>query len=434
MRRRLNCTTLAAGILAASVAVDAARAEEADVFWQALTQGKADVSLRYRFENVEDATPNRLDAHASTLRSALGYSSGLLFGFGLYGQLEDVTVIGNKRVYNDGTNGVTTRALVADPQGTEVNQANIRYEGIPKTLLRYGRQDLQHREAPMHRFLGNILWRQNWVSYDAFRATNESVDQLKLDYAYIWNVNRHLGERNTAADGSDYNVHGHAINGRYGGLSFMNIEGYGYLLDFRTTTSEALSTDTVGLRLDGAPKVGETMKLLYTTEFANQRDAGENPNRIDANYYLLELGAAQSHEGWYGGWSAKLGYEVLESAAGVIAFQTPLATSHPFQGWADRFVSTPRDGVKDAYVTLGATLFGAKLTLTYHQFTSDNLGYDFGTEFDAMLEKTFVKKYAVGLKYADYQADRNSTNLARNTTTGQVYDLRKAWAYAQVRF
>jgi hypothetical protein len=61
---------------------------------EALKGGKVDLYLRYRFEFVEDGqpritgTPPMLtiiplqDAHASTLRTALGYSSGLFYDFG----------------------------------------------------------------------------------------------------------------------------------------------------------------------------------------------------------------------------------------------------------------------------------------------------------------------------------------------------------------
>src|SRR3546814_12023345 len=45
-------------------------------------------------------------------------------------------------------------------------------------------------------------------------------------------------------------------------------------------------------------------------------------------------------------------YEVLGSDAGVFAFQTPLATLHKFQGWADLFLTTPSAGVRDLNFTL----------------------------------------------------------------------------------
>src|SRR3546814_1461069 len=45
-------------------------------------------------------------------------------------------------------------------------------------------------------------------------------------------------------------------------------------------------------------------------------------------------------------------YEVLGSDAGVFAFQTPLATLHKFQGWADLFLTTHSAGVRDLNFTL----------------------------------------------------------------------------------
>ena len=50
----------------------------ADDLWRALSGGKPDLYLRYRFENVDDGqTPKLSDAYANTLRSALGYCTGL---------------------------------------------------------------------------------------------------------------------------------------------------------------------------------------------------------------------------------------------------------------------------------------------------------------------------------------------------------------------
>ena len=43
------------------------------------------------------------------------------------------------------------------------------------------------------------------------------------------------------------------------------------------------------------------------------------------------------------------GYEVLGADNGV-GFATPLATGHKFQGWADKFLTTPGDGIEDVYI------------------------------------------------------------------------------------
>ena len=140
-----------------------------DDLLEALKGGKVDLYLRYRFEFVEDGQPRIMpgarpmltsiplqDAHASTLRTALGYSTGLFYDFGAYVQLEDVRVIGDDAYNNGGENGVADHAVVVDPEGTEVNQANLRYAGLPYTTLKLGRQEIEHRQAPLHLSLIHI--------------------------------------------------------------------------------------------------------------------------------------------------------------------------------------------------------------------------------------------------------------------------------------
>ena len=119
-----------------------------DPFREFLTGGKVSLYLRYRFENVDDAqnTPAPFpvrDANANTLRSALGYTTGLLYHFGATFQVEDVRVIGREMFNDGGGNGITNRAVVVDPEGAEIQQANVRFEGIPKTVLRFGRQEIE---------------------------------------------------------------------------------------------------------------------------------------------------------------------------------------------------------------------------------------------------------------------------------------------------
>ena len=65
-----------------------------------------------------------------------------------------------------------------------------------------------------------------------------------------------------------------------------------------------------------------------------QSEAGDSELDYDANYYLAELGAG------YKGVTGTLGYEVLAADDGV-GFQTPYATLHKFQGWADQFLAKP---------------------------------------------------------------------------------------------
>ena len=42
------------------------------------------------------------------------------------------------------------------------------------------------------------------------------------------------------------------------------------------------------------------------------------------------------------------GYELLGSDGVTVAFSTPLATLHAFEGWADKFLATPAAGITDS--------------------------------------------------------------------------------------
>ncbi|MGH8542291.1 MAG: alginate export family protein [Gammaproteobacteria bacterium] len=426
----------------------------------ALKGGKVDLYLRYRFEFVDDDQPRIIagtpptlsaiplqDAKASTLRTALGYSSGLFYDFGFYVQLEDVRVIGDDAYNNGGENGVIDHAAVVDPEGTEVNQANLRYAGLPYTTLKLGRQEIEHRQAPLHRYIGNILWRQNWQSFDGFRALNEYLPATVIDYAYVWNTNRIFGEDNEIPDRSDFRMDSHFINLQYTGFHYGKFEPYAYLLDFESLASEGFSTATYGLRFQGGYDIiTYPVKILYTGEYAHQTDYAENPADIDADYYLGELGGTYTFvDKPIEFITVKGSYEVLEGdgpepvsgcCGGRVAraFQTPLGTNHAFQGWADRFLITPADGIEDLFVTLQMKVWGANFIAMWHDFSANDEDYDYGTEWDLLLERPIGNNFLVGIKYSYYDASGDALNQARNSISGQAFDLEKAWAYVQFKF
>ena len=344
-QRRKKRTPLAALALLALAASSAAEENLA----AALKGGTPDLFLRYRFERVEDGVPKLKNAYASTLRTALGYQTGAYHAFSGYLQVENVSVIGPERYNNGGENGSADRATVVDPRGTEINQAFLRYGGLRKNIVILGRQEITHREAPLHRFVGNALFRQNWQSFDAFRVLDLSLPQTTIDYAYVWNVNRIFGQHNPLPDASDFPMRSHFINAQYGGLPLAKIEAYGYLLDFNSAVSQRLSTATFGLRMQGDYLLAQKTKLVFAAESAKQRDYAANPNSIDVNYYAAELGLSRPLEGAVEAASLKLNYELLSGKGDAQAFQTPLGTNHAFQGAADRFLTTPRDGIQDVF-------------------------------------------------------------------------------------
>ena len=355
----------------------AAHAEEA--FFDALSDGKVSVSVRARYESVEQDNGLK-DADAFTVRTTLGYKTGAFHGFSAFAEIEDVTELGSDN-YNSLTNGETAYSVVADPDGTEVNQAYLQYNGFA-TEFRFGRQEITYRKAPFHRFIGTVVWRQNHQSFDAFSVSNSSFENTTINYAYIDEIHTIFGDdRNvgTFIKDGDIDLDGHLINIQYTGLSIGKLEGYGYFLDYND--QEAISSKTLGLRLSGAQAINEDWKVIYTAEIANQNDYKDG-TMDDQNYYLAELGAK------YKGWLAKISYE-LQEGNGTDSFKTPLGTNHAFQGWADQFLSTPAEGLEDLYFTVVGNVFGAKLVVVYHDFETDKGSLNAGDEFDVLLQKTF---------------------------------------------
>jgi len=386
-----------------------------DAFFEALTGGKVSFSARLRYENVDQDNALK-DADAFTVRTTLGYKTGDFYGFSAFAEVEDITELGSNN-YNSLTNGETAYSVVADPDGTEISQAYLQYNGFD-TEFRFGRQEITYRKAPFHRFIGTVLWRQNHQEFDALSIRNTSFENTTINYAYINEIHTIFGDnRNvgTFIKDGDIDMDGHLVNIQYSGLSFGKLEGYGYFLDYND--KEAISSKTLGLRFSGAQPLNESVKLIYTAEYANQNDY-KNGTMDDQNYYLAELGAK------YNGWLAKLSYEMQEGN-GTDSFKTPLGTNHAFQGWADQFLSTPAQGLRDIYFTVVGKVLGAKLVAVYHDFETDKDSLDAGDEFDILVQKTFKQHYTVGVKYSDYNADSEFASKV---------DTEKFWLFGQIKF
>ena len=395
--------------------------------WTALSGGKFDFSAEWRYEHVDDNVA--LDqANASLLRTTLGYSTGQFFSFDGRIQVQDVRAIGPDD-YNDATGrpgAKTSYAVVADPEDTDFIEGYIGFNGIPDTVIRAGRQLVTYRDAPFHRFMGTILWRRNWQNHDAITVMNKSLPNTTLQYAYSWNINRIFTDRAVGAR-AEFDSNSHLFNAQYTGFSLAKLEGYTYLLDF--DNAAAFSTDTFGIRASGAYPATQTFKLLYAGEYAYQSDAANNPADYDVDYLLAEIGGNLSFKGPVQAFILKFSYEQLEGD-GSNAFNTILGTNHAYQGWADRFLITPADGIEDYYVTAIIKAFGAQFIASYHDLNSDNLDYDYGTEIDLQATMTFKEHYSVGIKYAYYDADVNANNAAGPLAN----DTSKFWVWAGFKF
>jgi len=378
----------------------------ADDLADAIMGGDAYVNFRYRLENVDDSAFAK-EATASTLRTRLGYKTKSFHDFSVLLEIENITEIGSDD-YNSTTNGKAGLPVIADPEDTAINQLALTYAGVEDTTLVLGRQVLN---LDNQRFIGTVGFRQNDQTYDVMTVINQSIPDLTVRYFYVWNVNRINGDDHPLGDlGSNT----HIINASYSGFGDIGtLTGYGYLIDFDDDAAVVgLSSKTFGLRFKGSQPVTDDVKVLYTAEYATQSDHGDNATSYNADYFRLIGGAV------YKSVTAKIGYEQLGSDnGGTVSFQTPLATGHAFNGWADKFLTTPVAGLEDIFGSLGYTLkqpFGAgpvqslEFLGVYHDFSTEKGSQDLGTEFDARVVAKILDHYSVSLKLADYEADSGS--------------------------
>ena len=143
-------------------------------------------------------------------------------------------------------------------------------------------------------------------------------------------------------------------------------------------------------------------------EYSRQDDHGDNPASYSANYYLAELNLKFDKA------SLEIGYEVLEGSntAGE-SFQTPLATLHKFQGWADKFLATPTGGIEDAYISAGFQSGKSNFAVVFHNFDAETSSLNYGSEWDISWNYKFNNHYSLLAKAARYDADDFSTDTTK---------------------
>jgi len=360
---------------------------------EALKGGKPLIDVRYRFE-TKDQEGFAQDAYANTIRTRFGYETGEVFNLKVLVEFENVTTIGDDH-FNSTTNGRTMFPVIADPNATEINRAQVTFTGIDKTAVTVGRQRFNLNN---HRFVGAVDFRQNQQTFDAARFSTKLIDHVTLDYLYISRVHRIFGDDHPAGE---FDSESHVISAILDGGEFGKVKGYGVILDL--IEAPALSSQSWGVRYENTVTLEEEVgiKLGVVGEYATQSDNAANPADYSEDYIHGEASLTIAP------FTGKFGYEKL-GGDGVSSFKTPLATLHKFQGFADVFLVTPGTGLEDIYGTIAFNWkdapFGApvKIFATYHDFKSDVGSLDLGDEIDAGLSVKFRKHWSVDLKGAVY--------------------------------
>ena len=357
---------------------------------------------RARTESVEEDNP-LLDATSFTVRARAGARSPVLNGFDAFLEVEAVQHLGSED-FNSGANGNTEYSAVLDHDIVEINQLAVRYRDA-NHYVQLGRQ---HMVLDNERFFGDVVYRQNQQTFDAFSYMNTALQGQQFRYVYMTRARRFLSDEHPVGE---IDMNSHLLNYNLQRLNGDAFSAYAYFIDMDTPAVVQNSTKTFGLRYTGSYplRVGD---LLYTLEYANQSDFGDGAATNDADYVMAELGLKFNNE-----WVAKIGQERL-GGDGVYGFQTPFGTNHLFNGYADIFAArTPANGLIDSFVSLTAPLWGARTQLAAHDFAADAGNADHGSELNVRIEKRFADRFAISLLFADYQAD----NFAVDTTKWAIW-------------
>jgi hypothetical protein len=388
--------------------------------------------LRLRYEAVSQDPPPALlthDAGAVTLRGRLGFETGKAWNTSLLVEGEFVgSLDGHYRVDNSVPVRDINYPVIADASAHELNRAQLSNTSLPGTTLTLGRQRINLDDQ---RFIGASGWRQNEQTFDALRVVNRSVSNLTLDATWANRVQRVFG-----LDSPQGVYKGSMVLANAGyQIGLHKLTAFGYWLDLdplriivgpgvTAATATALNpargdTATYGLRATGEKRLAR-VKLGYALSWASQSDYGANTLQLSNHYWLAEL------SGTYKAFTLSLGEESLQGN-GTVGFSTPLATLHKFQGWADKFLTTPANGLDDRYAGLAAQFKGVAgldtlaLSAVWHDYRSERLDLGYGGEWDGQLVGKW-RRFTGTLKYANYATGRDSATVAG------FGDTRKFWA------
>ena len=422
----LSAALLSMSVVSHSALADVTKeVEDALNFYHYGKNGAVKFDLNTRYENVNQdnvrapalrgiplpAAKQPNTANAVTTRLRLGLLSPVFHGLQGYAEYQGLYAMDSN--YNSTRNDKSEYSVVADPYENELDQLWLSYAGIPDTVIKGGRQIIQMDDQ---RFIGNVGWRQLQQTFDSVLIThnNQQLFGLTINAGYI-------GRAKTVTATTE-GLTAPILNVNYKVGDYGNVVGYAYWLDFTDPDVYFKSNQSYGLRFTNYQKPGDSLKLsdnyglVYTAEWSIQSDYQNSPRDYTVNRYNL-MGGFTAYS-----FTLQGAMEQLDGVGQNQAFQTPLGTNFAFQGWADQFLVTPNDGIRNVFGTVISSLDRGDVTLmgVYHNFYDDTGNIHYGEEWDFRAVKKFGKHYSLLAQYAYYDADQYSTDTQKIWVQGNI--------------
>ncbi len=354
-----------------------------------------DVCLR--LEWVEDGR-FPVAAHALTASARGGGEFPLTERLRLLVEGEAVAALAGR--HDDGRTMAGRRPRVPDPPNAELNRLMLAADLAPGWSLALGRQYVTDTRQ---RYFGRSGWRQSRQSFDALVVAGEWSPAFAFEIAYLDRVWRSVGRFHPDPEERSQRLDALLATARLR-LPAGTLEGF--LHELESDSSRLRSHRNQGLRWQGEmdwPSFGRAELLLEVARQRQERGTRWLPYRAGE----LALGSPDLR--------LSLGFE-YEGGDGTGAFQTPFGSGHSFNGWADRFGTTPPDGLLDRYLAVTGThtlAAGGHWILRRHEFRPTRDGASFGGEWNA--ELTFARTFGglLRLKLADHRGRSAREDLAK---------------------
>ncbi len=352
-----------------------------------------DIRARYEFGDTDGLEAS----HAFTVRERVGFKTKSFYGFSALVEGEfSQSIIDDYTSGDPGADPVRPgNTVISDPETNELNQAYLQYTGYD-TTVKVGRQRIIYDNSA---FIGNVGWRQNEQTFDAISLTSTFFEGLTFNYAYINQVNRIFGSEALVQTNQFVMGEIHLLNLSYTGIEGVTLGAYGYFMDF--DAPDGWDNDTFGITAKG--KICDV--VLYG-EFAYQKEAGP-ANDEEALY--AHVTATKT----FGKQSLTLGVEHLDAG-----FQTPLATVHAFNGFADVFIGQRINGtlagLTDVYLSHTLPIFaGIKWTNTLHAYGDNEVSTGLGWEYNFVLAKKFDDHFSAVIEISHFETESNFPTTTR---------------------